>query len=62
MQERYWIGAVTMVAMALLSGVAERRHARRADPDRVGWVAWPFVQFLAIGAALVLAALALTER
>ncbi|GAA0738729.1 hypothetical protein GCM10009106_26980 [Sphingomonas japonica] len=51
-----------MVALALLSGVAERRVSTRNDPDRVGWVAWPFVQFLAIGAALILAALALTER
>ncbi|NIJ23847.1 hypothetical protein [Sphingomonas japonica] len=62
MQERYWIGAAAMVALALLSGVAERRVSTRNDPDRVGWVAWPFVQFLAIGAALILAALALTER
>ncbi len=62
MQERYWIGVATMVALALVSTVAERRHARRTDLDRIGWVAWPLVQFLAIGAALVLAALAITER
>lgn len=60
MQARLWAGVAACVALAVASGLAERRRTRRSDPDRVGWVAWPMVQFAALFGGVVLAALALT--
>ncbi|WNO53360.1 hypothetical protein [Stakelama saccharophila] len=48
-----------MVFLAVVAGVAEHRRSRRDDLDRIGIVAWPGVQLLALMAALVLTAAAL---
>lgn len=60
MQARLWAGVAACVAVAVASGFGERRRSRRDDPDRVGWVAWQPLQFLALFLAFVLAAIGLT--
>jgi hypothetical protein len=57
-----WIGAGAMLALALGAGLAEHRRGRRREPDRVGWINWPLVQFVALFALLLLASIALTGR
>jgi hypothetical protein len=54
-----WIGAGIGLGLALVSGYAEGRRARRRDPDAVGLVPWRSVQLLAIVAVLLCASLAL---
>jgi len=60
MQVALWSGVAGCVAIAVASGLAERRRGRRDDPDRVGFVPWPAVQLAALFAAVIVAALAIT--
>jgi len=47
-------GAVGLaLAIALLAGVADWRHRRRDDLDRVAWLDWRWVQVFALIAAIV---------
>ena len=49
----------TMAAIiAVAATLADRRRLRRADLDKVGWVPWTTLFFLALLAAVVLLALA----
>lgn len=48
-----------MAAVAVASGVADARRARRHDLDRVGVMPWPGIQMAAILCAVILGALAL---
>lgn len=59
MQDRLWIGAAAAMLLAIVSGILEHRRQRRRNLDRVGLVPWPLVQFLALTAATICAALAL---
>lgn len=60
MQAGLWSAAAALSLLAVGSGVADARRARRADLDRVGVVPWPGVQVTAILCAVIVAALALT--
>lgn len=47
-------GAVALaLAVAVAAGVADWRHRKRADLDRVGLLDWRSVQFFALVAAVV---------
>ncbi|MBR0553400.1 hypothetical protein [Stakelama marina] len=59
MHERLWMAVVALALLAVFAGVAEHRRARRDDLDRIGIIAWPTVQALALMAALIVAAAAL---
>lgn len=59
MQARLWVGVGSCVAVAIASGVAEHRRHRRNDLDRVGVMPWPTIQFIALFAAVIGAAVAL---
>lgn len=59
MQARLWGGVAACIVVAVTSAFAERRRARRDDPDRVGMVPWLGVQLFAMLAAVVLASVAL---
>ena len=47
-----------LILLALLAMWAERRRTKRKNPDRVGWVPWLTVFFVAafVGAALIMLA------
>ena len=53
-------GAAACVAVAAFGVIAEHRRTRRRNPDRVGVVSWTTVQLVALFAAVILAALAIT--
>ena len=57
-----WTGFAAAAALALAAALAERARTRRRDLDDPGWVPWQTIAYLALLAALVLAALALTGR
>jgi hypothetical protein len=59
MQAGYWGICGAAVAVAALASYADRRRARRSDPDKVGFMPWPLIMILAMLSAAVLAALAL---
>lgn len=59
MQATLWTMAATATALAAVAALADRRRARRADLDRVGWAPWPAILIVAIIAAALFAALAL---
>ncbi len=48
--------------IAIAATLADRRRLRRADLDKVGWVPWTTLFFLALLAAVVLLALAAKAR
>ena len=55
-QALLWWAAGAAALVAALASWAERRHANRADLDRVGWVPWRGLSFLFFaGAVLALA-------
>jgi len=54
-----WMMSAAAAAMVLAAGIADRRRMRRRDLDRVGWAPWPFIQLVAMIAAIIAAALAL---
>ena len=60
MQAALWSGVAACVAVAVASGLADWRRSRRSDPDRVGFMPWPTIQFVAMFAAVIVAALAVT--
>ncbi len=62
MQESLWTGAVAALLLAVTSGVAEHRRRRRTVMDRMGWVPWPLVQFLAMLAVVACISIALNLR
>lgn len=53
-----WSGAAAAFVLAVLAGWRERARKRRINLDAVGPVPWPTVQFLALVALAVFAALA----
>lgn len=61
MQAGLWTMAATATGIAGIAALADRRRARRSDPDRVGWVPWPIVLIFAILCAAVSASLALRQ-
>lgn len=62
MQGEYWTIAGTMLALALASGIAEHRRRKRSDLDRVGWMPWAFLQYLALLGTLIAASVAINLR
>lgn len=52
-----WAGAGLALLLAVVAGLADRRRARRADPDRVGWVDWRALQFVGLAAFLIFASI-----
>jgi hypothetical protein len=59
MQAGLWLLTGGAAALAGIAAFADRRRARRADLDRIGWIPWPLVMLLALITAAVGAALAL---
>lgn len=59
MQQQLWIGAGACLALAVVAGLGELRRRKRRDFDRVGFVPWHSVQFLALLGALMCAFAAL---
>lgn len=55
----WWAGAAGALALAGVAMIADRRRARRSDPDDVGYVPWSLVLILSLIAAAVCAAVAL---
>lgn len=62
MQQWFWSAAGAALLVALASGFAEHRRKRRRDLDKVGWMPWVTIQFVALFAVLVLASLAVQAR
>ena len=54
-----WELAAGAITLAIVAGYADRRRARRTDPDRVGFMPWTLITVMAVLAALVLTAFAL---
>ncbi|NBR32109.1 MAG: hypothetical protein EBS87_06540 [Sphingomonadaceae bacterium] len=61
MQVTLWIGCLGALALAGVSNWAERRRARRANMDAVGFMPWPLIMVLSILVAAILAAFALHQ-
>ncbi len=59
MQLPLWAGAVGCLAIAGAAAIGDRRHRKRDDLDRVGWIPWPLILILAMIAAAVFMALAI---
>ena len=59
MQQQLWTSVGAALLVAVIAAFGERRRKRRANMDRIGLVSWPFVQMMALLAALILASLAL---
>jgi hypothetical protein len=55
MQQQLWIGAGACLAVAAVGLLGEMRRRRRRDFDRVGFMPWQTVQFLAVLGALMFA-------
>ena len=47
------IAVAVAIAVAVLAGVADWRHRKRRNLDRVAWLDWRGVQLFALAAALV---------
>jgi len=56
------MAGLTAAMIAIAATLADRRRLRRADLDKVGWVPWTTLFFLALLAAVVLLALAAKAR
>jgi hypothetical protein len=54
-----WIGAASLLAVAVFAAIAEHRRGRRRDLDRVGLMPWNFIQVIAFLCAVAAAGLAL---
>lgn len=59
MQQQLWTSVGAALLVAVIAGFGERKRKRRADMDRIGLVSWPFVQMMALLAALILTSVAL---
>jgi putative copper export protein len=59
MQVTLWIGCLGALVLAGVSNWAERRRARRANIDAVGFMPWPLIMLLALLFSAICAALAL---
>jgi hypothetical protein len=59
MQVTLWTGCGVTLALAVVSTWAERRRARRANLDDVGFMPWPLILILALLMSAIFAALAL---
>ncbi|WP_066480466.1 hypothetical protein [Sphingomonas sp. CCH5-A5] len=57
MQVGLWIAAALSLALAVVAGI---QRFNRRDPDRAGFMPWNLIQVMALLAAVVLAALAIT--
>jgi amino acid transporter len=53
------VAVALALAVALLAGIADWRHRRRDDLDRVAWFDWRSVQVFALIAAIVAFSLAM---
>jgi amino acid transporter len=53
------VAVALTLAVALLAGIADWRHRRRDDLDRVAWFDWRSVQVFALIAAIVAFSLAM---
>lgn len=56
-----WMAAAAAAALAVASGLADRRRRHRGDLDRIGWVDWRTVQMAAMLALMVAVGLALHQ-
>lgn len=56
------LAGTLVAALALISGVLDHRHSRRADLDRVGLMPWGRMSVLLLFLAIVLLSLALRAR
>jgi putative copper export protein len=59
MQVTLWIGCLGALVLAGVSNWAERRRARRANIDAVGFMPWPLIMLLSLLFSAICAALAL---
>lgn len=54
-----WTIAGVAAMLFAVSVLAERRRTLRHDPDRVGWMPWTLVQFIAVLLVVFAVAMAL---
>jgi hypothetical protein len=54
----FWMGAGSILALAVFAGIGDWRRRRRRDLDRIGIIDWPTLQVVALMAAAILASVA----
>ena len=54
MEELLYVGLGLLLGLAGLAAVMDRRRNNRDELDRVGWVNWPLVLYLALVGGLML--------
>jgi hypothetical protein len=58
-QDGLWALAATLLAAAVIAGIAEHRRAKRRNLDKPGFMPWALIQVLAGIGSVIAAALAL---